>query len=98
MWPNGLELRKTTLGAGRNYESSDLRPDEELIEALFCWDGKVGCPLAYIPAERPVFGREAYIQEARALARALYVDEICSWLGNSEPVTNRKVANKPPSV
>ncbi|HAG83266.1 MAG TPA: radical SAM protein [Cyanobacteria bacterium UBA11162] len=60
MWPNGLELRKTTLGAGRNYESTDLRPDEELIEALFGWDGKVGCPLAYIPAERPVFGREAY--------------------------------------
>jgi hypothetical protein len=60
MWPNGLELRKTTLGSGRNYESSDLRPDEELIQALFGWDGKVGCPLAYIPAERPVFGREAY--------------------------------------
>jgi len=60
MWPNGLELRKTTLGAGRNYESTDLRPDDELIEALFGWDGKVGCPLAYIPAERPVFGREAY--------------------------------------
>jgi len=60
MWPNGLELRKTTLGSGRNYESSDLRPDEELIQALFGWDGRVGCPLAYIPAERPVFGREAY--------------------------------------
>ena len=60
MWPNGLELRKATLGAGRNYESTDLRPDEELIEALFGWDGKVGCNLAYIPAERPVFGREAY--------------------------------------
>lgn len=60
MWPNGLELRKTTLGAGRNHASTDLSPDEELIEALFGWDGKVGCPLAYIPAERPVFGREAY--------------------------------------
>ncbi|MFN6515574.1 MAG: radical SAM protein [Nostoc sp. CreGUA01] len=60
MWPNGLELRKTTLGSGRNYEDTDLRPDEELIQALFGWDGKVGCPLAYIPAERPVFGREAY--------------------------------------
>lgn len=60
MWPNGLELRKATLGAGRNFESTDLRPDEELIEALFGWDGQVGCPLAYIPAERPVFGREAY--------------------------------------
>lgn len=60
MWPNGLELRKTTLGSGRNHESSDLRPDEELIQALFGWDGNVGCPLAYIPAERPVFGRDAY--------------------------------------
>jgi hypothetical protein len=60
MWPNGLELRKTTLGAGRNYDSTDLRPDEELMEALFGWDGTVGCPLAYIPAERPIVGREAY--------------------------------------
>ncbi len=60
MWPNGLELRKTTLGAGRNRGQTDLRPDEELLNALFGWDGKVGCPLAYCPAERPVFGREAY--------------------------------------
>jgi hypothetical protein len=60
MWPNGLELRKATVGHGRNYENTDLSPDEEVIQALFGWDGKVGCPLAYIPAERPVFGREAY--------------------------------------
>jgi len=60
MWPNGLELRKATVGHGRNYEDTDLRPDEEVIEALFGWDGKVGCTLAYIPAERPVFGRESY--------------------------------------
>ncbi len=60
MWPNGLELRKATLGRGRNYKDTDLSPDEELIEALFSWDGEVGCSLAYIPAERPVFGRESY--------------------------------------
>ncbi|HLP87997.1 MAG TPA: radical SAM protein [Nostocaceae cyanobacterium] len=60
LWPNGLELRKATLGRGRNYENTDLTPDEELIEALWGWDGKVGGFLGYIPAERPVFGRESY--------------------------------------
>lgn len=60
LWPNGLELRKATLGRGRNYEHTDLTPDEELIEALWGWDGKVGGFLGYIPAERPVFGRESY--------------------------------------
>lgn len=60
LWPNGLELRKATLGRGRNYDHTDLSPDEELIEALWGWDGKVGGFLGYIPAERPVFGRESY--------------------------------------
>lgn len=60
LWPNGLELRKATLGRGRNYESTDLTPDEELVEALWGWDGKVGGFLGYIPAERPVTGRESY--------------------------------------
>jgi hypothetical protein len=60
MWPNGLELRKATVGHGLNYKDTDLSPDEEVIEALFGWDGKVGCALAYIPAERPVFGTESY--------------------------------------
>jgi hypothetical protein len=60
LWPNGLELRKATLGKGRNYDRTDLSPDEELIEALWGWDGKVGGFLGYIPAERPVFGRESY--------------------------------------
>jgi len=60
LWPNGLELRKATLGRGRNYDHTDLTPDEELIEALWGWDGKVGGFLGYIPAERPVFGRESY--------------------------------------
>lgn len=60
LWPNGLELRKATLGRGRNYDHTDLSPDEELIEALWGWDGKVGGFLGYIPAERPVFGQESY--------------------------------------
>ncbi|NEQ68343.1 MAG: radical SAM protein [Symploca sp. SIO2D2] len=60
LWPSGLELRKMTLGRGRNYESTDLTPDEELIDALFHWDGKRGCLAGYLPAERPIFGREAY--------------------------------------
>jgi len=60
-YPNGLELKKTTLGRGINRkEGMDLTPDEELIEALWGWDGKSGCYLAYIPAERPVFGRQNY--------------------------------------
>ena len=60
-WPNGLELKKTTLGRGINRKNqTDMTPDEELIEALWGWDGKTGCYMAYIPAERPVFGRENY--------------------------------------
>ncbi|MEK8019634.1 MAG: hypothetical protein VSS75_022400 [Candidatus Parabeggiatoa sp.] len=60
LWPNGLELKKATLGRGINRGNPDLTPDEELIAALWGWDGKVGCYHAYIPAERPVFGRENY--------------------------------------
>jgi hypothetical protein len=60
LWPNGLELKKVTLGRGINRGSQDLTPDEELINALWGWDGKNGCFHAYIPAERPVFGRENY--------------------------------------
>ncbi len=60
LWPNGLELKKVTLGRGINRGTPDLTPDEELIAALWGWDGKVGCYHAYIPAERPVFGRENY--------------------------------------
>jgi len=54
LWPNGLEVRKATLGRGR--KNTDLTPDDELIEALWGWNGKTGCFLAYIPAERPVGG------------------------------------------
>ncbi|MFN8495329.1 MAG: radical SAM protein [Caldilineaceae bacterium] len=60
LWPNGLELRKATLGRGFNRAGTDLAPDEELIQALWGWDGKVGAFHAFIPAERPVVGNENY--------------------------------------
>lgn len=60
LWPNGLELRKATRGRGLARSDTDLRPDEELIEALWGWDGKTGCYHAFIPAERPLQGRENY--------------------------------------
>ena len=59
-WDNGLELRKATRGRGRNRSPEDLIPDEELVQAVWGWDGRVGCFNAYIPAERPVSGGEAY--------------------------------------
>nr|VFK35327.1 MAG: hypothetical protein BECKMB1821I_GA0114274_11119 [Candidatus Kentron sp. MB]VFK77137.1 MAG: hypothetical protein BECKMB1821H_GA0114242_110211 [Candidatus Kentron sp. MB] len=60
-WPNGLELKKATLGRSiERKNQTDTTPDEELIEALWGWDGKAGCYMAYIPAERPIFGRENY--------------------------------------
>lgn len=59
-WLNGIELRKATKGHGRNYNDADLSPDEELVEAVWGWNGKAGCVYAYIPAERPVVGGEAY--------------------------------------
>ncbi len=57
LWGNGLDLSKVTLGYGRN---SDTRPDIELVEAIWGWNGKVGCAQTYIPAERPVEGKKAY--------------------------------------
>ena len=60
LWPNGLELRKATLGRGFNRPGTDLTPDEELINAVWGWDGKKGTFHAYMPAERPVTGRENY--------------------------------------
>nr|VFK61960.1 MAG: hypothetical protein BECKUNK1418G_GA0071005_102029 [Candidatus Kentron sp. UNK]VFK70075.1 MAG: hypothetical protein BECKUNK1418H_GA0071006_102329 [Candidatus Kentron sp. UNK] len=60
-WSNGLELKKATLGRGIERKGRiDMAPDEELIETLWGWDGKTGCEMAFIPAERPVFGRENY--------------------------------------
>ncbi|MGB7059176.1 MAG: radical SAM protein [Geitlerinemataceae cyanobacterium] len=58
-WSNGLELKKATLGRAIRPDG-DLTPDEELIQALWGWDGKVGCFHSYIPAERPIVGRESY--------------------------------------
>ena len=74
LWGNGLELKKTTLGKGRS--NSDPTPDEELVDAVYGWDGKVGCYQAYLPAERPTFGTEAYTKllpwnEHRAMLRAI---------------------------
>jgi hypothetical protein len=60
LWPNGLELKKATRGLGTNRGAPDFVPDEELIAALWGWNGKVGCYHAYIPAERPIVGRENY--------------------------------------
>ncbi len=60
LWPNGLELKKATRGRGIDRGAADFKPDEALIAALWGWDGKVGCYHAYIPAERPVTGRENY--------------------------------------
>ncbi|MCP4107925.1 MAG: radical SAM protein [Desulfobacteraceae bacterium] len=57
IWMSGLELRKLTLGHGKN---NDLKPDNELIDAIFEWDGKIGSCLTYIAGERPVAGRENY--------------------------------------
>jgi hypothetical protein len=59
-WINGLELKKATFGRGYDRQGDDLTPDEELVNALWGWDGKRGAYWAYIPAERPVFGRESY--------------------------------------
>ncbi|MCX6926107.1 MAG: radical SAM protein [Verrucomicrobia bacterium] len=42
LWPNGLELKKASLGRGLNR------------------GGMVGCYHAYIPAERPLAGRDNY--------------------------------------
>ena len=58
LWGNGLELAKAT--RGRGLPNGDPSPDDELVRALWGWDGERGCAQAYIPAERPVSGPEAY--------------------------------------
>ena len=60
MYPNGVELRKMTLGRGFNKSDTDLTPDVELIEAVLGWDGSMGAFHLFAPAERPVIGRENY--------------------------------------
>ncbi|OSO94229.1 radical SAM protein [Cylindrospermopsis raciborskii CENA303] len=78
-WDNGIELRKATKGRGKERNPEDLEPDEELVEAMWGWDGNTGCFMAYIPAERPFVGRQAYkkllpwqqhCQMLRAIVRA----------------------------
>lgn len=59
-WDNGIELKKATKGRGRERNPEDLLPDEELVAAMWGWDGKRGCFMAYIPAERPFVGRQSY--------------------------------------
>jgi hypothetical protein len=59
-WPNGIEIRKATQGRGHDRNPDDLLPDQEMVEAMWGWDGKVGCFYAYIPAERPFIGRQNY--------------------------------------
>lgn len=76
LWANGLELRKATRGRGMARSDTDLAPDEELINALWGWNGEVGCYHAFIPAERPLHGRENYAKllpwrEHRELLKAI---------------------------
>jgi hypothetical protein len=58
LWGNGLELKKGTLGRG--FPDGDPTPDEEMVEAIWGWNGQSGCAQAYIPAERPVLGPQSY--------------------------------------
>ncbi|MDE5082088.1 MAG: radical SAM protein [Trichodesmium sp. St18_bin1] len=60
LWPNGLEMRKMTMGRGHSGKKEDLTPDEEVIQAIYNWDGRKGTLAGYLPAERPIFGRESY--------------------------------------
>lgn len=57
-WSSGLELAKATLGRG--FKNGDTRPDNKLVDALWGWNGKVGCAQSYIPAERPHEGTKSY--------------------------------------
>jgi len=59
-WDNGIELKKATKGRGKERTPEDLDPDEKLVKAMWGWDGKAGCFMAYVPAERPFIGRQSY--------------------------------------
>ena len=74
LWGNGLEIQKLTVGRG--LPGGDLTPDEELVRAIWGWDGERGCYQGYIPAERPTFGREDYAkllpwQEHKTMVRTI---------------------------
>jgi hypothetical protein len=61
MWFNGFELKKLTRGLGKtDGKIKDLDPDEEFISAIFDWNGKAGCYLAYVAGERPLVGQKNY--------------------------------------
>ena len=74
LWGNGLEIQKLTVGRG--MPNGDLTPDEEMVNAVWGWNGAAGCYQGYIPAERPTFGRENYAkllpwQEHRTLVKSI---------------------------
>ena len=48
------------MGRGHSGKKEDLTPDEEVIQAIYNWDGRKGTLAGYLPAERPIFGRESY--------------------------------------
>ena len=60
LWINGLDLAKMNLNSGKQNKSSTFIPDKELIKSLWGWDGKKGCFLGYIPAERPLLNTDKY--------------------------------------
>lgn len=58
LWINGNEFAKATLGRG--LKNGDETPDEELVRAIWGWNGKIGCAYSYLPAERPLEGPAAF--------------------------------------
>jgi len=80
LWGNGLEISKATLGHGS--KNGDPRPDGELVDALWGWDGKVGCAQAYIPAERPLQGSKDY---AKLLEWRSHVELVKAIVGAGVP-------------
>lgn len=59
-WPNAIEICKATQGRGHHRNPDDLLSDQEMVDAMWGWDGKVGCFYAYIPVERSLIGRQNY--------------------------------------
>lgn len=58
IWDKGVEFAKATLGRGKR--NGDPTPDEELVQALWGWDGQCGAAYSYLPAERPLEGPSAF--------------------------------------
>ena len=74
LWGNGLEVSKATVGRG--MRNGDPSPDEALVSALWGWDGGRGCAQAYIPAERPESGPDAYEKLLSWRSHCLMMKEI----------------------